>query len=168
MIPGPAVCFWFAACSEGPQLAAGSLATMSAQAHPVQVNAARERGKPYTIVFVGVNGVGKSTNLAKICYWLLQNDVKVRRQLPIMPAVLSHDTKSYSRSLRNITSRCKAACGVLHVSWDHREGSYCSETLHSNLVPCWPSALSARTSARVALLLSRPNTAITAHNRSLC
>ncbi len=25
-----------------------------------------------------VNGVGKSTNLAKIAYWLLQNDVKVR------------------------------------------------------------------------------------------
>lgn len=23
------------------------------------------RGKPYTVVFVGVNGVGKSTNLAK-------------------------------------------------------------------------------------------------------
>ena len=44
-----------------------------------QVHAARARGKPYTIVFVGVNGVGKSTNLAKICYWLLQNDVKVWR-----------------------------------------------------------------------------------------
>ena len=43
-----------------------------------QVNAAKARGKPYTIVFVGVNGVGKSTNLAKICYWLLQNDIKVR------------------------------------------------------------------------------------------
>ena len=38
---------------------------------------ARAKGRPYTIVFVGVNGVGKSTNLAKICYWLLQNDVKV-------------------------------------------------------------------------------------------
>lgn len=39
---------------------------------------AKARGKPYTIVFVGVNGVGKSTNLAKIAYWLLQNDVSVR------------------------------------------------------------------------------------------
>ncbi|KAK1296314.1 hypothetical protein QJS10_CPB15g01271 [Acorus calamus] len=29
------------------------------------VHAAREQGKPYVIVFVGVNGVGKSTNLAK-------------------------------------------------------------------------------------------------------
>ena len=28
----------------------------------------REKGKPYVIVFVGVNGVGKSTNLAKVAY----------------------------------------------------------------------------------------------------
>lgn len=35
------------------------------------------RGKPYVIVFVGVNGVGKSTNLAKIAYWLVQNKMKV-------------------------------------------------------------------------------------------
>ena len=39
---------------------------------------AKARGRPYTIVFVGVNGVGKSTNLAKVAYWLLQNDVSVR------------------------------------------------------------------------------------------
>jgi signal recognition particle receptor subunit alpha len=28
----------------------------------------REQGKPYVITFIGVNGVGKSTNLAKIAY----------------------------------------------------------------------------------------------------
>eukprot|EP01027_Heterolobosea_sp_BB2_P001503 GEZU01002276.1.p2 GENE.GEZU01002276.1~~GEZU01002276.1.p2 ORF type:complete len:217 (-),score=84.01 GEZU01002276.1:1147-1797(-) len=39
--------------------------------------AAREKRRPYTIVFVGVNGVGKSTNLSKVCYWLLQNNLKV-------------------------------------------------------------------------------------------
>lgn len=33
--------------------------------------------RPYVISIVGVNGVGKSTNLAKICYFLLQNDFKV-------------------------------------------------------------------------------------------
>jgi signal recognition particle receptor subunit alpha len=27
---------------------------------------AKREGRPYTIVFVGVNGVGKSTNLAKV------------------------------------------------------------------------------------------------------
>jgi signal recognition particle receptor subunit alpha len=33
--------------------------------------------RPYVISIVGVNGVGKSTNLAKICYFLLQNNYKV-------------------------------------------------------------------------------------------
>ncbi|WVQ70766.1 hypothetical protein IAR50_000288 [Cryptococcus sp. DSM 104548] len=32
---------------------------------------------PYTLTFVGVNGVGKSTNLSKVCFWLLQNDLRV-------------------------------------------------------------------------------------------
>ena len=33
--------------------------------------------EPYSITFVGVNGVGKSTNLSKVAYWLIQNDLKV-------------------------------------------------------------------------------------------
>ncbi|KAJ1299219.1 hypothetical protein BS78_01G515000 [Paspalum vaginatum] len=41
------------------------------------VHAAKERGRPYVIVFVGVNGVGKSTNLAKVAYWLLQHNLSV-------------------------------------------------------------------------------------------
>ncbi|KAL7420879.1 hypothetical protein Q5752_004833 [Cryptotrichosporon argae] len=32
---------------------------------------------PYAITFVGVNGVGKSTNLSKVCFWLLQNGLRV-------------------------------------------------------------------------------------------
>lgn len=32
---------------------------------------------PYTITFIGVNGVGKSTNLSKVCFWLLQNKMRV-------------------------------------------------------------------------------------------
>lgn len=32
---------------------------------------------PYSIVFVGVNGVGKSTNLSKVCFWLIQNNLRV-------------------------------------------------------------------------------------------
>jgi signal recognition particle receptor subunit alpha len=32
---------------------------------------------PYSIAFVGVNGVGKSTNLSKVCFWLLQNGFRV-------------------------------------------------------------------------------------------
>ncbi|CAI9098812.1 OLC1v1035527C4 [Oldenlandia corymbosa var. corymbosa] len=41
------------------------------------VHAAKDQGKPYVVVFVGVNGVGKSTNLAKVAYWLLQHNVRV-------------------------------------------------------------------------------------------
>ncbi|KAF3910158.1 hypothetical protein AA313_de0210235 [Arthrobotrys entomopaga] len=33
--------------------------------------------RPYVISIVGVNGVGKSTNLSKICFFLLQNKLKV-------------------------------------------------------------------------------------------
>ena len=32
---------------------------------------------PYSIAFVGVNGVGKSTNLSKVCFWLIQNGLRV-------------------------------------------------------------------------------------------
>ncbi|XP_057967259.1 uncharacterized protein LOC131157271 [Malania oleifera] len=41
------------------------------------VHASREQRKPYVVVFVGVNGVGKSTNLAKVAYWLLQHKISV-------------------------------------------------------------------------------------------
>jgi len=43
-------------------------------------DAKRRRGKgakPYSIVFVGINGVGKSTSLAKVCYYLKQHNVDV-------------------------------------------------------------------------------------------
>lgn len=38
---------------------------------------AKRNNRPYTIIFCGVNGVGKSTNLAKICFWLIENDFSV-------------------------------------------------------------------------------------------
>ncbi|XP_010447695.1 PREDICTED: signal recognition particle receptor subunit alpha [Camelina sativa] len=41
------------------------------------VHASKEQRKPYVVVFVGVNGVGKSTNLAKVAYWLQQHKVSV-------------------------------------------------------------------------------------------
>ena len=34
------------------------------------VMAAKERGQPYIVTFCGVNGVGKSTNLAKVCMYV--------------------------------------------------------------------------------------------------
>lgn len=40
------------------------------------VTSLRQR-RPYVMSIVGVNGVGKSTNLSKICFFLLQNKYKV-------------------------------------------------------------------------------------------
>ncbi|CAM9174810.1 unnamed protein product [Ascophyllum nodosum] len=42
-----------------------------------EVNAAKSRGKVYSVTFVGINGVGKSTSLAKVAYYLKENGVKV-------------------------------------------------------------------------------------------
>ncbi|KAH9901259.1 P-loop containing nucleoside triphosphate hydrolase protein [Cubamyces lactineus] len=39
--------------------------------------AASQQRQPYSITFVGVNGVGKSTNLSKVCFWLIQNGFRV-------------------------------------------------------------------------------------------
>jgi signal recognition particle receptor subunit alpha len=39
--------------------------------------AALEGKRPYVISFVGVNGVGKSTSLSKVCKWLQLNNLKV-------------------------------------------------------------------------------------------
>uniref|UniRef100_A0A8C9RJN1 SRP receptor subunit alpha n=1 Tax=Scleropages formosus TaxID=113540 RepID=A0A8C9RJN1_SCLFO len=38
---------------------------------------ARAQRRPYVITFCGVNGVGKSTNLAKISFWLIENGFSV-------------------------------------------------------------------------------------------
>ncbi|XP_043936753.1 signal recognition particle receptor subunit alpha isoform X2 [Protopterus annectens] len=38
---------------------------------------AQRQRRPYVITFCGVNGVGKSTNLAKICFWLIENGFSV-------------------------------------------------------------------------------------------
>ena len=42
---------------------------------------AKKRGKPYSITFCGVNGVGKSTNLAKVTNYveieISLNDIKI-------------------------------------------------------------------------------------------
>lgn len=40
-------------------------------------NSASTPPRPYVISVVGVNGVGKSTNLSKIAFWLLQNKFRV-------------------------------------------------------------------------------------------
>ena len=39
--------------------------------------AAKNRGEPFKVVFIGVNGVGKSTNLAKVAYLLKNNGLNL-------------------------------------------------------------------------------------------
>lgn len=53
------------------------LAAMPAAARNARGPAASPALDPYSLCFVGVNGVGKSTNLAKVCFWLLQNRYRV-------------------------------------------------------------------------------------------
>jgi len=38
---------------------------------------ANAEGRPYVVVFVGVNGVGKSTSLSKVCFWLKSQKLRV-------------------------------------------------------------------------------------------
>ncbi|XP_044747878.1 signal recognition particle receptor subunit alpha homolog isoform X2 [Coccinella septempunctata] len=38
---------------------------------------AQRQRRPFVMTFCGVNGVGKSTNLAKICFWLIENNLRV-------------------------------------------------------------------------------------------
>uniref|UniRef100_A0A1I8A4P7 SRP54 domain-containing protein n=1 Tax=Steinernema glaseri TaxID=37863 RepID=A0A1I8A4P7_9BILA len=38
---------------------------------------AKNEGRPYVITFCGVNGVGKSTNLAKVTFWLAENGHRI-------------------------------------------------------------------------------------------
>lgn len=42
-----------------------------------EIQLVNQKNRPYSIVFVGVNGVGKSTSLSKVCAWLKQNGLKV-------------------------------------------------------------------------------------------
>lgn len=42
-----------------------------------EVKATKSRGKVYSMAFVGINGVGKSTSLAKVAYYLKENGIKV-------------------------------------------------------------------------------------------
>jgi pantothenate kinase-related protein Tda10 len=61
------------------------------------VMVARDKGQPYIITFCGVNGVGKSTNLAKV--WVL-GDVLVVSMIAIYSSmvlvVLTRHTLSFS------------------------------------------------------------------------
>ena len=45
--------------------------------HESFIRKIKESKEVFSICFVGVNGVGKSTTLAKVAYWLIKNNLKV-------------------------------------------------------------------------------------------
>lgn len=51
------------------------LRSIEAVNHPTAFS--RDKPRPYVISIVGVNGVGKSTNLSKLAFFLLQNDLNI-------------------------------------------------------------------------------------------
>jgi len=53
------------------------LREIAAVTQPLTVDPLSSPPRPYVISIVGVNGVGKSTNLAKLAFFLLQNDFKI-------------------------------------------------------------------------------------------
>lgn len=55
----------------------GSVDVLAAARAKADERARTGSGRPYVIVFTGVNGVGKSTSLAKVCFHLKANNLKV-------------------------------------------------------------------------------------------
>ena len=53
------------------------LRSITAVTAPSALNPLSPKPRPYVISIVGVNGVGKSTNLSKLAFFLLQNDFKL-------------------------------------------------------------------------------------------
>ncbi|XP_047099608.1 signal recognition particle receptor subunit alpha homolog isoform X1 [Schistocerca piceifrons] len=64
---------------------------------------ARRQGRPFVITFCGVNGVGKSTNLAKICFWLVENGLRVLiAACDTFRAGAVEQLRTHTRSLNNL------------------------------------------------------------------
>ncbi|OZJ02870.1 hypothetical protein BZG36_04090 [Bifiguratus adelaidae] len=70
------------------------------------ISQARLQKRPYTISFIGVNGVGKSTNLSKVCFWLLQNNLKILiAACDTFRSGAVEQLRTHVRSLRAVTSQ---------------------------------------------------------------
>ncbi|KAL4898641.1 signal recognition particle, alpha subunit, N-terminal-domain-containing protein [Aspergillus ambiguus] len=66
----------------------------------------QQSSRPYVISIVGVNGVGKSTNLGKICYFLLQNNYRVLiAACDTFRSGAVEQLRVHARNLRELSSR---------------------------------------------------------------
>jgi signal recognition particle receptor subunit alpha len=70
------------------------------------VQTAKENGRPYSVVFCGVNGVGKSTSLAKITNFLQAHSFKVRS------CVFPHTS---NRRFTNASSCVSPTCALFFI-----------------------------------------------------
>ncbi|CAI5508727.1 unnamed protein product [Closterium sp. Naga37s-1] len=78
--------------------------------------AAKEANRPYVVVFVGVNGVGKSTNLAKVAYWLSQHDIKVMvAACDTFRAGAVEQLRTHARRLQHDIKVMVAACDTFRA-----------------------------------------------------
>jgi signal recognition particle GTPase len=72
-------------------------------------------GQPYVIVFCGVNGVGKSTNLAKIAYWLGSQGLKVQlAACDTFRAGAVEQLKTHAAKLGGVSCWGDFGCVVVH------------------------------------------------------
>ncbi|KAK0544404.1 hypothetical protein OC846_006086 [Tilletia horrida] len=83
---------------------------------------------PYSICFVGVNGVGKSTNLAKVCFWLLQNDLRV-----LIAACDTFRAGAVEQLRTHVRNLGALRVGSRRVDGRNDDGSESSEGLKSNI-----------------------------------
>ena len=65
-------------------------------------------GKVFSIAFIGVNGVGKSTNLSKVCFWLLKNQFKILiAACDTFRSGAVEQLKTHVRNLKTLDGECR-------------------------------------------------------------
>ncbi|KAJ1479122.1 hypothetical protein T484DRAFT_1815476 [Baffinella frigidus] len=89
---------------------------------------ANAEGRPYVVVFVGVNGVGKSTSLSKVCFWLKSQKLKV------MLAACDTFRSAWCFWLKSQKLKVMlAACDTFRSGWQTRLESF--ESFYGRLSP---------------------------------
>ncbi len=107
-----------------------------------EVARVKKEGRPYTIAFVGVNGVGKSTNLSKVCNYLLQNklNVMVRPTRLSMSAAAAAASLFFYTGVYMMSILSDNSCGLTQSSFLNLKPPFPSPSLPSRRLSCVPSA----------------------------
>jgi len=87
------------------------------------IAAAKQQNRPYSIVFLGVNGVGKSTSLAKVCAYFLSKNLKV--------GIAACDTFR-SGAIEQLRTHCTCLDVPLYAKgYDRDAAAVCAESIAS-------------------------------------